>query len=1092
MTMTREKFQLANSFIEASAGTGKTYTIMEIVGDLITNSENPIALSEIMILTYTEKAAGELKKRLREKILSMNQPDILRDLDQVTIATIHGFCNSILREYPVETETSEDWNLIDIKELCSQYLYKIEVNQWSEWIGSQDLDRMLQESEYWKKDKGRDAILSTASKLLSGKKYSYKLRDWTIGGQAFLQNTALIIAERVYDELNSGSWMSYDFMIQKVKSSLSNSILLKSLQERFRVGIIDEFQDTDSNQFEIFDNLFLGDNLTEKRRALYLIGDPKQSIYGFRGADIATYLRARSKMKELGAVEINLTNNYRSVPEMIEGYNLIFTDQAGETSFFPIHEAGLENDPINYLEVSYPTESGKLKLSDKSIEGPIFLVEMEGKREWKVGEIGDAWQKYIQQEILKITDNQNSIYYFDKIKNQDQKLSYKDIAIIVRSRRDGEYLEGFLKNSGIPCSFYKQEGIYQSKEAEQIENIFRCLLNSNDPASYRKLLISDLFGVSPDALESFDEHSIDSYEKQTLDKWKFLASNRKFPELFRSIEENSKILLSSKQKDLSWERKRTNYRQIFRQLLQYQISHRSGLSELLEELVSLRNYRSDIEEAPLFEKETERDAVLILTLHASKGLEWPVVFLYNLSTFRNSIHNYDYPSIDSQGVRTNDWKIGLWDENIELVKQMDYNEAKRLLYVGITRPMVRLYLPFFMPQSRSKNSPYYQILYPRLKHIIDSGANKQFFTHHHWNPEQWTSQSKKLDGFDNDSTVEPMIFNRRKIKKNIPIYSYSSLKYNDILNIAEDKENSVTLESSFIQRDEKETITSEEADSSLESSLTDGNILPSSADSGSFLHALLEHMNFSDFLPENLKVLSNEEKLNRNYEKYFQYFNIGDQFSKQDSYENLYESCKKYCFELLNHTVTAAIPIRTNGTPNSLDGNLQSIRLAELENDKILRELDFHLFLKDSLIETDHKFTNDRNITNILGDFLKGSIDLVFELEGLYYIADYKSNLLKNYSIEALEAVINDPKTQYNLQRDIYAFALVEYLKSIFGLEEALKKFGGVYYLFLRGMQSGSSEGIYFDFDWNEERIMKIRNEMSQLISRENGVDYES
>lgn len=108
--------------------------------------------------------------------------------------------------------------------------------------------------------------------------------------ETFLQKTALIIADMVLKEFKTSEWMSYDQMILKTRDSLENPRLRKALQSRYRVGILDEFQDTDGAQYEIFKRLFLESN---DDRALYLIGDPKQSIYGFRGADIGIYLQAK-------------------------------------------------------------------------------------------------------------------------------------------------------------------------------------------------------------------------------------------------------------------------------------------------------------------------------------------------------------------------------------------------------------------------------------------------------------------------------------------------------------------------------------------------------------------------------------------------------------------------------------------------------------------------------------------------------------------------------------------------------------------------------------------------------------------------------
>lgn len=137
---------------------------MEIVKDLI--GEHGIPLTQILILTYTEKAAGELKERLRNKLIASDLTKEARELDQVTISTIHGFCNMILQEYPVETETPSKWILTDSKERLSSALYRLQHEEWKSWTNPEELETFLSSSEYISK---KENILIAGSKLLSGK-----------------------------------------------------------------------------------------------------------------------------------------------------------------------------------------------------------------------------------------------------------------------------------------------------------------------------------------------------------------------------------------------------------------------------------------------------------------------------------------------------------------------------------------------------------------------------------------------------------------------------------------------------------------------------------------------------------------------------------------------------------------------------------------------------------------------------------------------------------------------------------------------------------------------------------------------------------
>lgn len=1046
-------YKLKSSFIEASAGTGKTFTIMEIVGDLI--SVYQIPLTQILILTYTEKAAGELKERLRKKLISSGFDKEARELDQVTISTIHGFCNMILQEYPVETETPPNWILTDSKERLNAALYRLQHEEWKSKVEPEHLESYLSQSDYISQ---KENILTVGAKLLSGKKYPYSNDATPMNSETFNRKTALIAAEIVSEEFKTGEWMSYDQMILKTRDSLGNPHLRKALQERYKIGILDEFQDTDSAQYEIFSRLFLEtDSEEESKRFLYLIGDPKQSIYGFRGADIGTYLRAKKELKKKQAEEIPLNVNYRSVPELIRAYNEIFGGKKGEQSFFPIVERGFESTPIEYVPVSYPEQEAKILLSDKHKEGPIHIVKFGGRDFWKTGDARNAWGQFIAEEILKLAWDENSFSYQIREESNGQerltekKLNFREIAVLVKSKAEGKLVEQSLKLRGIPCSFYKQEGIYQSPESYQISNIFECLLDPNKPSSYRKLLLGDLFQIHPNHLPAFDEHSIDSYEKTTLDRWKTLAMDRKFSELFRSIEEDSRIFLTEEETDIDWERKRTNYRQIFRKLLQFQITNQSDLEEVLEELKLLQSSSRNEEELPLFEKETEKDAVQILTLHASKGLEWPVVFLFNLSG--NFIPDvYDYPAIGEDGQRF--WKINFWDnaEEKESSKEeysyQSLNENKRLLYVGITRPKVRLYLPFYTPvnHKKTRDSAYYKILYPRLQSILENDPDPNLFQSVSWTPIplDQTDSSKRNQTKTSDVRLTPLIHRESGTQKTIHMHSYSSLRTK--VGVTDNVSLSVLEDSGLLKSDDAEN---------LETAIEDA--LPSSASTGSFLHALLEEFDFSIFKTKSPKEILTNDKILSRMDFHLDYFQLSKAVGRASFFER--EIYQKRSAEILWNTLNADVALQ-NGNP---------FQLVNVPKENRISEMDFHLDL-------DPEKTGP-------GNFLKGSIDLVFQIGDKFYLADYKSNLLEDYSPASLKRNVENAESRYDLQRDIYAMILYEYLKNLFGAEDAISKIGGVYYFFLRGMKSGESSGIYSDFDWSLERMEKIRKTVSELTA---------
>jgi exodeoxyribonuclease V beta subunit len=199
-----------HQFINASAGTGKTYTIMEIIIGIIeaevarTKETNPDILNRMLILTYTEKATGELKKRLRDKFIEKikiqkgfklkNNSDLntkpelnqltdynklLQNLDQVNISTIHGFCNMVLREYELETFTHESSTLLPAREKIKEALYEIQHNEWNQGkIVGEDLQFLLETSHYF--EKKEELLIPAIEKYLSGREYQADWKEFLI------------------------------------------------------------------------------------------------------------------------------------------------------------------------------------------------------------------------------------------------------------------------------------------------------------------------------------------------------------------------------------------------------------------------------------------------------------------------------------------------------------------------------------------------------------------------------------------------------------------------------------------------------------------------------------------------------------------------------------------------------------------------------------------------------------------------------------------------------------------------------------------------------------------------------------------------
>ena len=301
-----------HAVIEASAGTGKTYTIENLVLRLLIEMRTP--LENILLVTFTEKATGELKGRLRATLgrTLREQPEhrpvllpALDRFDQASIFTIHGFCQRLLQEYALEQGQDFRAALVDDAELLAPALRAVQRKLWRTQFGERLRD-VLERAGYSRATATAwDERVRAVAKEFHPRS-DHQLRpalvpDWwqrlDEPGANWAGQLAVFTVGAVRDHLvehkRQRGLQSFDDMIGTVEASLDPQRnpdapqLLNRLRERYHFGIVDEFQDTDPLQWRIFRRIFL-DASTAR---LFVVGDPKQAIFAFRGADLPTYLQ---------------------------------------------------------------------------------------------------------------------------------------------------------------------------------------------------------------------------------------------------------------------------------------------------------------------------------------------------------------------------------------------------------------------------------------------------------------------------------------------------------------------------------------------------------------------------------------------------------------------------------------------------------------------------------------------------------------------------------------------------------------------------------------------------------------------------------
>ena len=693
-----------DAIIEASAGTGKTYTLQSIVLKLLLE-EKVDSVKNLLLVTYTEKAAGELKDKIRTVLEEAGC--LPSDFDEVTICTIHSFCRSLLTEYafenrvPMQTEVcGSDADMIHqavLKALHSEEYRNQQGSDFVELMTEAGLTADDLVDEIQKNFKSTDPMPESVDKGRGKKKVS--VRDC----KAILVNALRPIAQRLFHEIKeSTSVMTFDDLVERackvvedeaeVEKSGKKSALLEAIRRKYRVALVDEFQDTDSKQWDIFKSIFsdkvnkIDDGPNPKQGALLVVGDPKQAIYSFRGADVGAYLAAKNEITggDDGKVK-RLDTTYRSSPKLVAAFNKIFGENIGtDHSWFEDMKEG--SGSIDYKAVDPPPpETKKFDGIDYHSEfgEPVELLEsMSGDKPPKTpaspnsgyGNKSRCLPEFLRnavREIKRLVSLKPAAYTtMDKDTGAvvPHTFSYRDMCILVRGHAEADKAREILAAANIPFSIYKEQGIYASAEAEALLALFDFLSVPSRRGRLEALLLTPLFGYSPDQLEARRKQEDREFSRQ-LDVWQELVSKKEWSKLFESVM-NDTLLAHPGKDDPDFDRSWAATRQILDKLLESVGRKAQTIDEFADLLRSwCQDDKRAGEDGALRRKESEADRVQIMTMHVSKGLEYPVVFIA-----------WGFGKLGSQARE---------GENDAAIR-----EEKRLLYVALTRAEHKLYLPW--------------------------------------------------------------------------------------------------------------------------------------------------------------------------------------------------------------------------------------------------------------------------------------------------------------------------------------------------------------------------------------------------------------
>ncbi|HUV49633.1 MAG TPA: 3'-5' exonuclease, partial [Anaerolineae bacterium] len=806
--------------------------------------------------------------------------------------------------------------------------------------------------------------------------------------------------------------------------------------------------------------------------SLFLVGDPKQAIYSFRGADVFAYLDAKNEIEELSKQQkanlYSLDINWRSQPELINAFNSLFGRQEW---FKPGNQAGKFD--ICYQYATYPEKKDNLTLLslDESKRGVLNIVDFSKASSHSLARLQLA--KFIAKEIQHLISFAN-IKLVQKGK-EEKRLSFGDICILVRAKSDVPLIESELSSLAIPYTYYKKPGLFQSDEAFYLSMIFHAILDPVNSTDVKRALLTPFFRFKPAALNAYEKLPHSHPLKQMLFKWNEYALSRDLSLLFQSLINDSGLLFREAEK-VFWEREYTNYRQIFEYLEQTAYLKNMDFRQLTS---LLDGYRKDTvradQDADIHQIETEEEKVRIMTMHVSKGLQFPIVFIAGGLTQRSagSDNCYIYHKIVeendlSKAIKTIDLSIqngqggqkGQSGKEKHLLEKTD--EDKRLYYVASTRAEHKLYLPYY-PHTKKQQwvGPVCSLLSPAMeKAFPKDDENKSIL----WlTPDDHYFADDKIKPDNQSYLPEIQIKDQADLFPHTRNYRYKKIRLESFTSL-HDKiflmHKGGEQTTGFQLADEK----SKEDDESFGLQKTDivpaGIIpdeMPGGTETGSMFHNILEHIDFThavekmDAAQDKVRSLLDDPETGDIILKQMEIYRVEERWA--------YNICR-----VIKNTLTTPISIVDD-----------EFILGRIGNEDRIHEVEFiyPFALSAGKDETIPDCATENG-------FIRGSVDMVFRYNNKFYIADWKSNYLEN-GYDHGSMAINMKSVGYDLQYRLYTIAVLRWLKqSLNNRFDPAKDFGGIFYFYLRGMGTGKGNGIFYipagqlgDLEGMEQEVAK-------------------
>ncbi|VFP86941.1 RecBCD enzyme subunit RecB [Candidatus Erwinia haradaeae] len=1158
--------------IEASAGTGKTFTIgliyLRLLLGLGQQSDfiRRLSVEEILVVTFTEASTAELRTRIRSNIHELriacmrrhtSNPVLAQLISKITdlpqaisnlliaerhmhaaaIFTIHGFCQRILHMKTFESgvlfkqellidETSlqrqatfDFWRRYcyplphqiarivrqlwvgpeQLLETLSPWLYREEIllktthdihesieQQHSKiierikhikqaWLSAPNIQELLEKSSINRRSYNRknlpywlDSITKWANtetvdyfivkylanfsqrELLNNSAQMEQLNhpifqqiDTFLSNPVSLRGYLITLALKqircsIKKEKSLRAKIGFHDLLTLLHSSLhkpNGTILAKAIQKHYPVALIDEFQDTDIQQYRIFHAIYHNTSYS----ALLLIGDPKQAIYAFRGADVFTYMRARSEIR----TRYTLETNWRSSKDMVNAVNLLFLN----------HENPFVFSEIPFTHVKSATPNDNLHFSLNSKIQPAIKFWLQPGNTINASDYQEFMAQQCAAEISHwLHASKHRKAFLGYIDNQ-QSVRASDITILVRSRSEAEIMRRALYRLNIPSVYLSnRDSIFSTLEAQEMLYLLQAIFKPDKKSILLSDLATSLLDIDSETRCSIQnqEAAWNSLVKRLIDYHKCWKKHGVLSMLRKLIQQEkiSENLLESV----------NNTRRLTNLIHLGEVLQEASLG-CINEQVLIRWLTTRIQKpdgnipSQRIRPESSDNLVKIITIHKSKGLQYPLVWIPFFSTFREA---QDAVYYDHQTFTTV-LDLQKNTHNMIFADQERLSEDLRLLYVALTRAIFHCSVgiaPLFIGSRKQPSKSHWHR--SALGYLIQKGqvmdASSLQSALQAFNTETTTvtislgHKGKLWQNIDNHA-IDVQNFNHQTlappVKDNWKITSYSDLlqkgKTTSISNIDKLLLKNLSIHSAVNKSNTKSKI--------LECEQYTQHTFPRGAKSGVFLHKLLSSIDFC--APLSITWL----------ERQILHYGLS-----QEWVPVIHGWIQNILHATLNETGVSLynIPMKDRQV---------ELKFCLLFSQPLTTERLNRIMTHDPLSASCPPLRFEQ-----IEGMLEGSIDLVFFWEGKYYLLDYKSHWfgesISDYTKNRITQAMREHR--YDLQYQLYTLALHRYLRHRLVDYHYQKHFGGVIYLFLRGVNKSDNDNTIYNTFLNSDFITSI------------------